>query len=144
MDVLKKRIRFLATTSGTHDPVVRQRTVLRCYGIDDPEKLLPAPAHFDPVVRPLSRVQDTQLADAIGAAKGPMLITAPGGVGKSVMAQRIDLLLPPGSEAVVFDGFAGGRYRSPSEVRHRHDVGLVHIVNTLDGQCLCDILLPPM
>src|SRR3546814_5039953 len=73
-----------------------------------------------------------------------MLITAPGGVGKSVMAQRIDLLLPPGSEAVVFDGFAGGRYRSPSEVRHRHDVGLVHIVNTLAGRGLCDILVPTM
>src|SRR3546814_20057876 len=73
-----------------------------------------------------------------------MLITAPGGVGKSVMAQRIDLLLPPGSEAVVFDGFAGGRYRSPSEVRHRHDVGLVHIVNTLAGRGPCDILLPTM
>src|SRR3546814_5398305 len=73
-----------------------------------------------------------------------MLITAPGVVCKSVMAQRIDLLLPPGSEAVVFDGFAGGRYRSPSEVRHRHDVGLVHIVNTLAGRGLCDILVPTM
>src|SRR3546814_6832467 len=48
IDVLKERIRFLATTSGTHDPVVRQRTVLRCSGLAAPDNLLPPPPPSTP------------------------------------------------------------------------------------------------
>src|SRR3546814_17048687 len=73
-----------------------------------------------------------------------MLRTAPGWVGTSLMVPSTVVLVPPGSEAVVCGGVSGGRSRSPSSVRHRHDVGLVHIVNNLAGRGLCDILVPTM
>jgi hypothetical protein len=139
---LKELIRTLGTSREGHDPVVRIETVLRTFGLDNPSQLLPAPAHFEEISNPVARLQDAELAEAIRTAEAPLLVTAPGGVGKSVTAQRIPALLPEGSEVILFDGFAGGGYRAPSEARHRHDVGIVEIANELAGRGLCEVLLP--
>lgn len=139
---LKELIRTLGTSSATDDPVLRIETVLRTFDVEDPAHLLPAPAHFETVGQAVERDQDAALLDAIRQAPGPFLVTAPGGVGKSITTQRIASLMPAGSEVVTFDGFAGGGYRARSEARHRHDVGLVQIANELATRGLCDVLLP--
>lgn len=139
---LKELIRTLGTSSATDDPVLRIETVLRTFDVEDPAHLLPAPAHFETVAEAVKRDQDEALLDAIRQAPGPFLVTAPGGVGKSITTQRIASLMPAGSEVVTFDGFAGGGYRARSEARHRHDVGLVQIANEFATRGLCDVLLP--
>lgn len=139
---LKELIRTLGTSSATDDPVLRIETVLRTFDVEDPAHLLPAPAQFEVIGQPVEREQDSALRDAIQQAPGPLLVTAPGGVGKSITTQRIASLMPAGSEVVTFDGFAGGGYRARFEARHRHDVGLVQIANELGTRGLCDVLLP--
>lgn len=139
---LKELIRTLGTSSATDDPVLRIETVLRTFDVEDPAYLLPAPAHFETIGHAVEREQDAALLDAIRQAPSPFLVTAPGGVGKSITTQRIASLMPAGSEVVTFDGFAGGGYRTRSEARHRHDVGLVQIANELATRGLCDVLLP--
>ena len=42
-----------------------------------------------------------------------LTVHASGGVGKSVLANRLGLHMPDGSVAIIFDGFAGGSYRAP-------------------------------
>ena len=140
--VLRDLVRRFGTTSHSQDPTIRRETVLRAFGIDDPDKLFPAEPEFELVPNAVVRRQEPELAKAIRETQSPILVTASGGTGKSIIAQRIPELLPPGSEAVVFDGFAGGRYRDPSERRHLHRVGLVQLANEMAGLGLCDILLP--
>lgn len=140
--VLRDLVRRFGTTSHGQDPTIRRETVLQAFGIDDPEKLFPAAPEFELVPNAVVRRQEPDLVAAIRQAQRPILVTASGGTGKSIIAQRIPGLLPLGSEAVVFDGFAGGRYRDPSERRHLHQVGLVQLANELAGKGLCDILLP--
>jgi hypothetical protein len=139
---LKELIRTLGTSSATADPVLRIETVLRTFDVEDPAHLLPAPTHFETIGQAVARDQDAALLDAIRQAPGPFLVTASGGIGKSITTQRIASLMPAGSEVVTFDGFAGGGYRARSEARHRHDVGLIQIANELATRGLCDVLLP--
>lgn len=140
--VLRDLVRRFGTTSHGQDPTIRRETVLQAFGIDDPEKLFPAAPEFELVSKAVARRQEPALAEAIRHTKCPILVTASGGTGKSIIAQRIPGLLPLGSEALIFDGFAGGRYRDPSERRHLHQVGLVQLANELASRGLCDILLP--
>jgi NACHT domain-containing protein len=139
---LKEMVRSKAVSEEAADPTIRRETVLRAFGVEDERDLFPAPAQFDSVPDRVAHHQEPQIAAALVGASGPLLIAAPGGVGKSALAQHVPDLLPAGSEAVVFDGFAGGTYRSPSQARHLHGVGLVQIANELAARGLCDPLLP--
>ncbi|KQM62615.1 MULTISPECIES: hypothetical protein [unclassified Sphingomonas] len=140
--VLRDTVRRFGTSTHAEDPTIRLETVLQAFGVDDPAKLFPAPSEFEDLKKPVVRRQEPELAEVIRTAATPILVTASGGTGKSIIAQRIAGSLPAGSETVLFDGFAGGRYRVPSERRHRHDVGLVQLANELAGRGLCDVLLP--
>lgn len=140
--VLRDTVRRFGTTSHGGDPTIRLETVLQAFGIDDPSKLFPAASEFEQLRSSVARRQEPELAALIRSTDRPVLVTAAGGTGKSILAQRIASHLPPGSEAVMFDGFAGGRYRDPSERRHQHQVGLVQIANEFAGRGLCDVLLP--
>lgn len=139
---LKEMVRSKAVSDEAADPTIRRETVLRAFGLEDERDLFPAPAQFDPVPERVPHHQEPEIAAAVVGASAPFLIAAPGGVGKSALAQHLPELLPEGSEAVVFDGFAGGTYRSPSQARHLHSVGLVQIANELAARGLCDPLLP--
>jgi hypothetical protein len=139
---LKEMVRSKSVSEAAADPTIRRETVLRAFGLEDERDLFPAPPQFDSVSERVRHHQEPAIAAAIIAASGPLLLAAPGGVGKSALAQHLPALLPAGSETVVFDGFAGGTYRSPSQARHVHSVGLVQIVNELASRGLCDPLLP--
>lgn len=46
-------------------------------------------------------------------------------------------------EVILFDCFGGGAYRAPEDGRHLPKRGLIHIINSLAADGLCDPLLPP-
>ena len=141
-DSLVEFVRARTLTKWAHDPVIRQAALLNCLGVPSPEHMFPAPSTFVDVRGALPRRQEAAIADTITSAHAPVLIHAAGGVGKSVLAGRLSELMPQGSVTVVFDGFAGGDYRKPSQPRHLHSQGLVQIANELAEQGLCDPLLP--
>lgn len=140
---LEKLIRSKSLLTGNGEPI-RINDVLKAFNIPSTDRLLPSPPSKDYVL-PLnyvSRAQEDSIAKTIIAAQKPVLIHAPGGVGKSALALRLPDLMPQGSKSVVFDGFADGLYRQPSTPRHQHSEGLVQIVNELAFRELCDPLLP--
>lgn len=140
---LEDKIRNKALLSGDKKPIKRL-DVLQSLGIPSEEDLLPAPpsADFHLPSDFISRLQEQSIAQDIIDSNVPVIIHAPGGVGKSMLALRLPQLMPIASESVVFDGFADGLYRDPSSPRHRHDRALVQIANELAFRGLCDPLLP--
>lgn len=130
----------------TTSDAAKRNTITRDHVLDAlgtlEEELLPSPARFENGVNLIPRVQERTISKQILAAAQPIVIHAEGGVGKSVLAQRLPILMPSGSEVVVFDGFAAGGYRAPRDRRHLHSRGLVHIANTLASRNLCNVLIP--
>jgi 3-hydroxymyristoyl/3-hydroxydecanoyl-(acyl carrier protein) dehydratase len=72
----------------------------------------------------------------------PLLIHAAGGVGKTVFLQSLSKTLSEKHKIVLFDCFGGGAYRAPEDARHLPKRGLIHIINILACEGLCDPLLP--
>lgn len=138
---LKELVRGKGRSEAAKNNGIRRDAVLaafKCHKTD----LFPAPSALEICENTIAREQESSITKAILSAKNPVIIRASGGMGKSVLAQRLENLLPAGSEVVIFDGFAGGDYRSPSHPRHKHSKGLVHLANTLASGGFCDLLLP--
>jgi hypothetical protein len=139
---MKDLIREKALSHSALDNTIDLSTLLQQFGLGSVRELLPAAPKFEPITNCIPRQQEHDITRRILGARWPVVIRAAGGVGKSVLAQRLPIHLPTGSEAVVYDGFAGGDYRNPRLHRHKHSRGLVHIANELARRGLCDVLLP--
>ena len=139
---MKELVRSKTRSDAANDKTIRFNTLLRAFGLGSERELLPAEPRFESVDHAIPRAQEPHIIQSILDAHSPVIVHAIGGVGKSILAQRLPGLLPEGSEAVVFDGFAAGAYRSPRDHRHKHENALVHIANELAKRGLCDILLP--
>ncbi len=107
------------------------------------EELFPARS----AIEQLDNVIRTQDADTVATElrEGPrnkVLITAVGGVGKSVLTSLLQRVLPDGSLTVVYDCFAGGAYRKVASQRHEHRVALTQVSNELAAEGVCTPLIP--
>ncbi|WP_209369553.1 ATP-binding protein [Priestia megaterium] len=120
--------------------IVREE-ILRYFGVSSERDLFPAPVEFEKLQDIIHRWQHKSLQVDILSSNNPIIIHAPGGVGKTVFARQIVQSLTGSSLGVVYDCFGGGRYRNRSELRHRHRDGLVQIANELALENLCDPLL---
>ncbi len=139
---LKRMVADFALPERSRDPTIRRTTVLNALGIDDERKLLPCEPKFEPLDAVIPRDCEREIAERIVNASNHTMLQASGGVGKSVLAQRLERHFPPGSRTIVFDGFGGGSYRDPSQLRHTHERGLVHIMNELAARGLCWPIVP--
>lgn len=107
------------------------------------EELFPARS----AIEQLDHVIHTQDVDDVTAAlrNGPnnkVLLTAVGGVGKSILASVLKRVLPEGSVTIVYDCFAGGDYRKVTSQRHQHRIALTQISNELAAEGRCTPLIP--
>ncbi|WP_413331381.1 hypothetical protein [Brevundimonas phoenicis] len=127
--------------SGPADNVVRKSDLELALNIG-PEDLLPAEVRIDDLPHAVAREQEEDLQARILAASAPLIITADGGVGKSIVATRLHLGLPKGSAWVLYDCYGGGDYRREPHERHAYRVALTQMANTLAVQGLCMPLLP--
>lgn len=134
---LKELVYTRAMPEYSHHPVITKATLLHAFGVTKSSDLLPAQASFEFIKHYIPRDQEINIANTIIDALYPVVIHAPGGVGKSSVAQHLPFLMPHGSEAVIFDGFANGAYRSAVDQRHLHKNGLVQIVNEFAFRGLC-------
>jgi len=121
--------------------VIIREEILEKFKVTSERDLFPAPPEFERLDKIVYREQHDILLKTILDATEPLIIHAPGGVGKTVFARQLVQSLPVGSFGIVYDCFGGGRYRNRSEVRHHHRQALVQIVNELATQGLCDPLL---
>ncbi len=139
---LRDLVREKAGYAGTNQNLIRRTDILAAFEVGDPKDLLPCESKRPNVGQILER---GQLADAIARSSHmtlPLLIHAPGGVGKSVFMDILASKLSADHEVVSFDCFGGGAYRSPEDARHLPNRGLIHIANTLAFRGLCDPILP--
>lgn len=123
------------------DRTITREEVLQRLGTGSIRDFYPAPAKFEDISGFIQREQHPTLLAAILKAKGPLILHAGGGVGKSVVSQQLVASLPEGSVGIVYDCFGAGKYRKKSEPRHRYRDALVQIANELSSRALCDPLL---
>ncbi|MBN6744312.1 NACHT domain-containing protein, partial [Acidithiobacillus sp. MC2.1] len=139
---LKELVTRKATTEFESNPSIRRHDVLRALKATE-EQLQPAPCLIrGPTHTTLPREQEQEILRTLLAAESPVVIHAEGGVGKSVLASRLALSMPSGSEAVLYDCFGDGLYRNALHFRHRHRDALVQIANELAARGLCHPLVP--
>ncbi|MEM7143617.1 MAG: ATP-binding protein [Verrucomicrobiota bacterium] len=124
-----------------HCKEICREDVLQRLGVTSIRKLFPASPHLEELSNPIRREQHAELLEAIVNHPNPTIIHAPGGVGKSVVARQIIENLPTGSVGILYDCFGGGKYRNPSEPRHRACDALVQIANELAIKGLCQVLI---
>lgn len=138
---LKELVTRKATTEFESDPSIRRHDVLRALKATE-ELLRPAPCRLEDVDGMVQRVQETEILDLVLTTDRPIILHADGGVGKSVLAARLANAMPPGSEAVLYDCFGNGLYRTSLHFRHRHRDACVQICNELSARGLCHPLIP--
>lgn len=121
--------------------ILHREDVLNSFGIYSDLELYPAEPVWDPSGSVINRSQYEELTSEIFASTNPVLIYAPGGVGKSVFTRQLLDNIQEGSVAIAYDCFGAGKYRNRSQSRHRHREALVQIANELATKGLCDPLL---
>jgi len=115
--------------------------VLQRLGVTSVNQLFPAPPQFEKLPLIIKREQHEAILKHIQQHEKPTIIHSAGGVGKSVVARQLAETLPAGSVGIVYDCFGGGKYRNPSEPRHRPQDALVQIANELATHGLCQPLI---
>lgn len=138
---LKELVTRKALSESENNPSITKIDVLRVLGITE-DLLFPAPSRIEPADKSIPRIQEAEIVANIITAQVPVIVHAEGGVGKSVLSQRIKDYLPANSVSVVYDCFGNGEYRRAGSPRHRHKDALVEIANELASLGLCDPLIP--
>jgi len=131
-----------ASLAGERQNVITRTDVLDALELQGPEDLFPCPASFPEVDKIVEREQLSTVVSRIPKLDKPLLIHADGGVGKTVFLQSLAKILGETHETVLFDCFGGGAYRAREDARHLPKRGLIHIINNLACDGLCDPLLP--
>ncbi len=138
---LRQLVRNKAGHAGQQNNIILHIDVLAELGIAHESDLLPTPQAFAEPGPVVEREQLRPFLDGL-ASSNLWIVHAAGGVGKTVFLQSAATRLAETDEVVIFDCFGGGAYRSPLDVRHRPEQGLMHIVNELACRGLCDPILP--
>ena len=139
---MRQLLRDKAGLAGEAQNVITRTDVLDALELQGPEDLFPCPTSFPEVGKIVEREQLATVVSRILKLDKPLLIHADGGVGKTVFLHSLATLLGETHKSVLFDCFGGGRYRAPEDARHLPKRGLIHIINNLACEGLCDPLLP--
>jgi hypothetical protein len=137
---LKEAVGARATSLEPNSLITRD-VVLAALGAS-PDQLLPASSLLQVPESIVPIPQAAEIAGVIAGSTAPVLVHAPGGVGKSVLASQLGVFLPAESVCLVYDCFALGGYRRSSSPRHEHRQGYVQLANQLAAAGLCDPLVP--
>lgn len=138
---LKEIVTRRATSEYLGRPEIERYDVLKALGVHNTE-LQPAPCRIEQPRPFVERAAIAEVADAIVVASAPLIVTAEGGEGKSVLAIHLGDKMPPGSATFVYDCFGNGSYRSATGLRHRAADGLVQLGNEIAAAQLCAPLIP--
>ncbi len=116
--------------------------VLEVFDVTDIDDFFPAPPLFEPISDYIPRKQQDEIIDSIRNSTSHTVITANGGVGKSILCKHITNSFNNSSFVIAYDCFGNGGYRRTSQKRHRAVDAFVQISNQLAKEGLCDPLIP--
>jgi hypothetical protein len=139
---LRELIHRKAGTEGKPNNQISRVAVLACLGVEHENDLFPAPDAFPEVSKVIDRSCLDDLILEIGKSTAPLVIHAPGGMGKTVLMQSLAQRLSVTNEVVLFDCYGGGSWRDPADGRHLPEKALPHMINRLAVDGLCDIFIP--
>ncbi len=140
---LMEKVARLATSQSATRTLDRSMVLLTLRVYED--DLFPARPKIETLERPIKTADvDIIVARLRSTSSNKLLLTAVGGVGKSILTTllRRDLDVVPDSVTIVFDCFAGGDYRRVTSKRHLHKIALTQIANEVASRGLCSPLIP--
>lgn len=121
---------------------ITREVVLNQFGCSSEKAIYPAPSYFEEINDVVFRKEYLRLAKIIINDDQPKIITATGGIGKSIFTNNLQNLLGEEVLTIKYDCFGNGTYRNPLEMRHRHKEALIQIVNELSDLGYCEPLIP--
>lgn len=121
---------------------ITKEVVLNQFGCSSEKNIFPAPSNFEHLDDALKRNEYIRLADEILKDENTKIITATGGIGKSIFTGMLSSLLGEDNITIIYDCFGNGTYRNRLMFRHRHRDALVQIVNELANLGYCEPLIP--
>ncbi|MGJ8678507.1 MAG: hypothetical protein ACSHX0_13415 [Akkermansiaceae bacterium] len=125
---------------GRHEEITKAK-VLKRLGVSDSDDLFPSPAKIELPEQLVIRPCYNELATKVVGAEYPILVTAEGGIGKTVALASIEPMLPNGSRALIYDCFGLGDYRNLARSRHRHQDAFLQMINDCAQAFLCGVKL---
>ena len=139
VDELLAKVRERMLPEGKN-PITRE-TVESWFNIGQATALFPCEAKLQTVEHPIDRAIGLDLAKAVKNNKF-VCFHGEGGHGKTVVAQGLEPLLPPGSKVVLYDCFGGGEYRDPSKYRHQPLEAFTQLSNDLARTARAPLFFP--
>ncbi|NLB55713.1 MAG: hypothetical protein GX811_08120, partial [Lentisphaerae bacterium] len=131
-DIVNKLITMIQARVLPNDrSEITKATVLNQFGCSSEKQLYPAPSDFEKLDNVVLRDEYRRLANEITNSEKIKIITATGGLGKSIFTGLLPELLGENYLTITYDCFGNGTYRNRLKFRHRHQDALVQIANQL-------------
>lgn len=118
---------------------IKKEDILEAFNITDINDFFPAPPKFEAIPNNyVPRQQQDAIINSIQSTNTHTIITASGGVGKSILSSNLVNILPIPNIVIAYDCFGNGGYRKTSEKRHTVKNAMTQVINELakDGHCL--------
>jgi len=135
-------VRRKSGVAGAFNNTITCVDVIGELGIDDIEDIYPVEQSFPEVPIVLTRSFLAKLQENVLSSSRPLIIHGAGGIGKTVVMQSLANNFTNEDTVIVFDGFGGGKWRTPGDDRHLCGRSLLHIINSISSKGLCDLVLP--
>lgn len=138
---LQALVRSKAGPDNGGDKRIDRVALLNELRIDHESELYPLEDAFPPVSGYVDRAIGGKASRLVLATGLPLVIHGPGGMGKTVLMQRLAAELGDDNALFLFDGFGGGQWHWTTG-RHRPERALVQLANLMAGRGLGDLMLP--
>ncbi|MDK1313649.1 hypothetical protein [Pseudoalteromonas ardens] len=122
--------------------IIKKEDMLEAFDVTDINDFFPAPPMFEPIPHYIPREEQTSIVSSIEKARNHTIITANGGVGKSILSCNLAGEFTETSIVIAYDCFGNGNYRRPSAKRHGAKHAFIQVINTLAKDGLCDQIIP--
>ena len=105
--------------------------------------IFPAPDKIDPLQgKYIVKSGESDIVEAIlSSTKKWICLHAIAGAGKTSFVRKLKMHLPMESVTVFYDCYGGGTFLQPYQARHKKEIAIRQICNTLASECKTELLL---
>ena len=141
-DEARALVDFVAEHAASQNHVLTKASILSYLGCSCADDLFPATARYDASFKAIatdSFIKTWEQIKASGQSK--VVVHAAGGIGKTAFLRWVLSGGILAGDAILYDCYGGGLYRSSNELRHRIRDAFVEIINELYSKGLCSPIL---